>query len=271
MSTAALLIIGALATVATGLVVALARTARRLRASRAEAAQLRSMVKDRLERPNVFSHEVRTPLSLIGAAAELLEDESPGPLTEQQREFVTTIAANAHRIRGLADDMLVEAKIDSTLFELSLSRFDLRALVRRTVREVRRIHRTTIRLENQGAPLLVTADADLLRQALWNLVNNAASHAGDGVTITVEVTAGEGHAVVAVSDDGIGMSEQEQDTLFTPYATSHRGGSGTGLGMMITERIVRQHGGRLLVDSLSEHGTTIFFTIPDQNVGGERG
>lgn len=234
---------------------------RRLRAARAEADQLRVMVKKRLERPNVFSHEVRTPLTLIKGAAELLAEETPGPLTERQREFVSTIGVNAQQVIGLAEDLLAEARIEAQLFELHLERTDLRALVRTTVRDARRIHPTTILLDDHSAPITLLADKALLAQALWNLVNNACRHSGEGATVRVAVSAAEGQAIVSVTDDGGGMSADARAALFQPFATQGAH-AGTGLGMMITERIIAEHGGTLLVDTVEGHGTTIFFTIP---------
>lgn len=252
------------AVLATGcavLVLALVRLRSLLAASRADTDQLRDMVRKRVERPNVFSHEVRTPLTLIKGAAELLAEQTPGPLNERQREFVNTISVNAQQVIGLAQDLLVEARIESQLFDLKLETLDLRHLVRQTVRDTRRVHHTTIRLENTGAPLLLRGDRTLLGQAVWNLINNACRHAGEDVTVTVSVTRGEGQAIVAVGDDGSGMTTEQRQGLFRPFETGAEQG-GTGLGMMITERIIAQHGGRLLVDTLPRRGTTIFFTLP---------
>ena len=238
------------------------RSARRaLAASHAEAEQLRALVKKRVERPNVFSHEVRTPLALIKGAAELLADESPGPLNPRQREFVTTIATNAEQVIALAEDLLAEARIDAQLFELRTERLDVRALVRGTVRDARRIHPNPIRLENQGPPLHLMGDRALLGQVLWNLVNNACRHSDAAVPVTVSVTQGDAEVIVAVTDEGEGMSDDERARLFEPFSTGSQR-PGTGLGMMITERIVTQHGGRLLVDTTPGRGTTVFFVLP---------
>ena len=177
MEIVAWVIVALLALVCSALVWLYRRTRADLLATRAEADQLRDMAKKRVERPNVFSHEVRTPLSLISGAAELLAEETPGPLNDRQREFVSTIGDRCRRpdaasgtpvrVIGLAEDLLVEARIDAQLFELRLEPLDLRALVRQTVRDARRIHTTPIVLESQGAPIGVVADRNLLGQAVW--------------------------------------------------------------------------------------------------------
>ena len=219
------------------------------------------IVKQRVERPNVFSHEVRTPLALIQGAAELLAEQTPGPLNDRQREFVTTIITNTRRINDLAQDLLTEAKLDAELFELRVEPVDMRQLARKTVRDARRIQPTPVRLDSTGPQVMLLGDPNLLGQALWNLVSNACRHALPGTQVTVSVAKGEGQAIVGVSDGGEGMSDAERERLFEPFASS-AGESGTGLGMTITQKIISQHGGRLLVDTVPGRGTTIYFTVP---------
>lgn len=231
-------------------------------AARAETERLRSLVKKRVERPNVFSHEVRTPLTLVKGAAELLAEQTPGPLNQRQLEFVQTITENTQQVIALAEDLLTEAKIESQLFELRLERFDLKVLIREVVRDARRIHSADIRLVEPTGPLQIIGDRALLTQALRNLVINACRHGGDGARVKVSASLSEGQAVVSVTDDGVGMSPEQRDRLFEPFAVGSSQRAGTGLGMMITERIIAQHEGQLLVDTLPGHGTTIFFTIP---------
>lgn len=250
------------ALIAVGLAAAWWRERRRSSAARLEAEQAAALLASRLERPSVFSHEVRTPLALIKGAAELLAEQSPGPLNERQREFVTTITSNAEQVITMAENLLTEARLSSRLFVLEAEPLDLRPLVQDTVQALRRIHDVPLRLTGQGRPVLVDGDPGLLRQALVNVITNAVRHAGPDVTVTVEVSESEGQAVVAVSDDGTGMSEQERATLFAPFAVGSTHRPGTGLGMMITESIITEHGGRILVDTVDGHGTTIYVTLP---------
>lgn len=238
------------------------RERRRNQALHAEQTALRDLVEARVERPNVFSHEVRTPLALISGAAELLAEETPGPLNERQREFVATITSNARQVIGLAEDLLVEAHLQAGLFTPRLAEVDLRELVRDAVREVRRIHTTPIELVNQGPPLLLMADQHLVRQALWNLVNNAIRHAGTEASISVHVSNTDGEAVVQVSDDGRGMSPEDRDQLFHAHVVGASPQPGSGLGMTITQQIISHHGGRLLVETAPGCGTTVFVTLP---------
>lgn len=243
-------------------VAALVATRRDLRHSRDALAHLRAYHEERSARPNVLSHELRTPLTVVQGSAELLLEESPGPLNALQREFVSTIAENSHQVIEMANDLLEEARIDSELFNMHPERVEIRQLVRECVRTLRRVHKAPIRLDSRGAPVHLVVDPALMRQAVTNLINNAARHAGEGVTITVSVLDGEETVTLAVSDDGEGMTPEERASLFVPFATGGSRRPGTGLGMMITQRIVELHGGRVLVDSIARRGTTVYLVLP---------
>ncbi|MDN6793927.1 MAG: HAMP domain-containing histidine kinase [Propionibacterium sp.] len=241
---------------------ALAVTWRDLCRSRDALSHLRAYHEERMARPNVLSHELRTPLTVVQGSAELLLEESPGPLNDVQRGFVATIAENSHQVIEMANDLLEEARIESELFNMHPERVEVRQLVRECVRNLRRVHAAPIRLDSRGAPLHLALDPVLMRQAITNLINNAARHAGEGVTITVSVLDSEETVTVAVSDDGEGMTPQEREALFVPFATGGSRRPGTGLGMMITQRIVELHGGRVLVDTIARRGTTVYLVLP---------
>lgn len=242
--------------------VLLARSQCSLQRTREELARLRAFHEEQMRRPNVLSHELRTPLTVVRGAAELLLDESAGPLNPDQKRFVQTIAENSNQVIEMASDLLAEASLELDLFNLRLEWTEMRQLVRKCVAQLRRVHTASIRLDNHGAPLRMQVDPRLMGQAVTNVVNNAARHAGEGVSILVRVTESDETVTVSVSDDGAGMPPQDRALLFTPFATGGSRRPGTGLGMMITQRIVELHGGRILVDTISRKGTTVFLTLP---------
>lgn len=252
----------ALLGVATFVVLHIRRLHQRLEAAREEAERLRDLAKARAARSSVLSHEIRTPLALVKGAAELLAEETPGPLNDRQRQFVETITQNTHDMIAMAEDLLTTARLEAQLFKIHLERSDLRSLVRQTVREMRRVHPGQILLDSQGAPLWMRVDPNLIRQVIWNLVNNSARHGGADVTITVRITVGDDDVLVSVSDDGPGMSAEAQENLFVPFAIGAESRAGTGLGMVITKEIVSLHGGRIFVDSAARRGTIILLSLP---------
>lgn len=236
-----------------------------------ELQRIRRHHSQRVRPSAMLGHEIRTPLTLVSGSAELLLEESPGALNDQQRKFVSTIVENSNQVIRMAEDFLVEAKLDDALFNFRASKVEMRALVRGVVRGLRRVHGDRIRLDSHGAPLILMGDEQLLRQALVNLVNNAARHAGPNANITVTLSGGDGNVHLMVSDDGIGMTPSEVDRAFTPFATGGSLRPGTGLGMMITQRIVEMHGGSIHVDTIPRRGTHMYVIIPYRSSGRSAG
>ena len=126
----------ALCSVALALIVCavlLARSQCSLQRTRGELARLRAFHEERMRRPNVLSHELRTPLTVVRGAAELLLDESAGPLNPDQKRFIQTIAENSNQVIDMASDLLAEASLESDLFNLRLEWTEMRQLVRECV------------------------------------------------------------------------------------------------------------------------------------------
>lgn len=226
-----------------------------------ENARWRSMAQDRADRVAVVSHEVRTPLALISGACELLADGTAGPLTASQEQLVDTVAVKSREVMALAADLLADARIDAQLFQFRSSTVDMRRLANAIVRDLRRLYPNQITLSARGAAPRIVGDPDLIRQALTNLVTNAARHGGDQARITVSVRPSDDGVLIAVSDDGTGMTPAQTRELFR-RGLAGKSETGNGLGMLITRRIIELHGGRCLVDSMVDHGTAILCSLP---------
>lgn len=208
----------------------------------------------------LLSHEIRTPLTLVKGAADLLAEETPGPLTAAQRYFVDTIVDNTSLVVGMAEDFLLEARLEGGTPTLDLASVDIRELVRETVLELRRIRDADLNLDSRGEPLVLEVDRAMIRQVLWNLLNNAVRHAGPGAEVTVRVESTSEGATITVADDGEGISPDQREELFSAHSSGHP--QGTGLGMGVIRRIVDAHGGRVVVDSLVRRGTRILIVLP---------
>ena len=252
---------------ALGAAAALAAIARhRARLARAEAQRLRTRVAEHAAPRDALAHEIRTPLSLIRASAELLAEETPGDLNEVQRRFVATILDNTEQAIGMAEDFLTQARLDHELFTLHLESVELRRLVRTLIQEMRRTVAAPMRLQEHGAPIRMVADRRLLRQAIANTVTNAVRHAGEHATITISVSSEEDTALITVADNGRGMTRAQREALFTPFRSQNSleapVSRGVGLGMVVTKQILTLHGGSVLVDSLTSRGTSVYLTLP---------
>lgn len=243
-----------------------ARQRRLLRLTRLDNERLRAAAQDRATPRDVLAHEIRTPLALIGASAELLAEETPGELNEVQRRFVHTIQDNAHQAQQMAEDFLTEARLGHELFSLRLADVELRGLVRDLIQEMRRTASNPIRLEGRGRPIRTHADHRLLRQAIANTVTNALRHSPEGGAVTVRVSAEAEDALITVMDDGPGMTPHERSRAFEPYATTNPlaapASRGAGLGMLVTQRIMEAHDGGVLIDTIMARGTTVYLSLP---------
>lgn len=233
--------------------------------------------------PQVVSHEIRTPLSLIQGAAEILLSEKPGPLNDEQRHFLQTITGNSQRVLTMTEAILLQTKLGDPNYPLSIEPFDLRALVRTTCQELRETNDVPILLTDDGALLIIKADRHLVRHVLWNLVTNAQRHGGTE-TIRVRTFPTSGGVVMEIVDEGRGMTPTERADMFTQlvtHSTEHPShvpprndsrkddsaatpavSEGYGLGLGIVDDIVRLHHGRIVVNTINDHGTAIAVEFP---------
>lgn len=230
---------------------------------RAEIQRLRATAQRNADQISVVSHEIRTPLALVKGASDLLAEGTPGPLTASQDRFVRTISSNCHSVITLAEDLLVQARIDAGMFDLHLQRVNLRALATTVISELRLLHPLAIALDCPGAPPRAWADAGLMRQALTNLINNAVVHAQEATLVTVRIIETDQQILVSVSDDGAGMSAAEREQLFERFSSGRPLRDGTGLGLVITRQIAQMHGGGVYVDTTPLRGTTMMFSLPN--------
>lgn len=236
---------------------------------RAEIARVHGILRDRADQLAVFSHEIRTPLSLIKGGAELLADGSAGPLTAAQEGFTATIRSNSDHLITLAEDLLIQARIEAGMFRVQLSLVDIRAVVRDIVQELRAIHPHDLVLDAPGVGRRMYVDKRLIRQAVANLVNNGARHTPHDGEIKIRVTSYNDEVIISVSDTGAGMSDEQRANLFERYASGQAPREGTGLGMIITRKIAELHGGGVHVDTMARRGTTVLMSIPNLADDGE--
>jgi signal transduction histidine kinase len=241
---------------------------RLLTQERQQVERLREL--DRLKDDFVasVSHELRTPLTSIRGYLELLHDGEGGPLTGNQREFLTVIDRNADRLLRLVGDLLDVAQIDGGQIVLERERVALAAIAEDAVEGARAVACTRgidLISEASAAPF-VHADPSRLAQVVDNLVSNALKFTPTGGTVRVRVAAEADRAVLTVSDTGMGIPKDEQARLFERFFRANAAGEraipGTGLGLWITKTIVDAHEGAIAVTSEAGSGTTFVVELP---------
>lgn len=212
-------------------------------------------------KPAVVAHEIRTPLALVKGASEMLREPSAGPLTDIQKNFVSTITENTCQVIDIAENFLTDMKLE-TADRSNFSNVDIVDIVAGTARELRRIVDIPIEVHARSGLIDIWADEGLIRQLVWNLVNNAARH-GQGHKISVTVDQSDNGGVrISVGDNGVGMTETDRELLFEAFATGSTRRPGSGIGMMVAKKVAEHHGGTILVDSKTDHGTVFHVVLP---------
>ena len=237
------------------------------------ATRLADLERLRTDLLNTIAHDLRTPLTAIRTCAGLLLDPAAEPAPEQRRQLAESIARNADHMAGLVEDVLDLARFRSARIQLQLRRFDARVVVRELATSMAAVvaeHGQQIDITAPDIPIWVHADHRRVVQAVLNLLSNAQKFSPDGATIRLSVTitgrAGSTEILWRVSDDGPGISAEDQVRLFERFfvGRSDRGTplQGTGLGLPIALAIAQAHGGRIEVDSAPGRGSTFTFVVP---------
>ena len=212
---------------------------------------------------STVSHELRTPLTMIRGFAELLlERDLPA---EKARTAQIQIRDASDRLSRLIDDLLSVSKIDSGKLDLRLAPLDLAATVARAVEPMTNDRPIRIELPD-GPPPWVMADLDKVEQIVTNLVSNAIKYSPEDAPVTVRVEAQTDRVQTSVTDEGIGISDDDAPRVFQKFFRVDRRevgeAKGTGLGLYITKNLVEIQGGEIRVEPAPGGGTTFTFTLP---------
>jgi len=216
---------------------------------------------------SVISHELKTPVALIKGYANTLRREDARWDADTVRESLTIIEEESDRLDRLINDLLQASRIQAGTLKLELGDVSLPRLAAKTVERFRvqaASHEIRLDFPADFPPLL--ADEERLQQVLSNLLSNAIKYSPEGGPVTVGGRVRGDVAQVWVSDQGIGISPEEQQHLFQPfYRVDSRLGrrtQGVGLGLYLCRAIIEAHGGRIWVESSPRSGSTFRFTLP---------
>ncbi|HEY4582402.1 MAG TPA: PAS domain-containing protein [Lysobacter sp.] len=216
----------------------------------------------------MLAHELRNPLAPIGTAAHLLRRSGgdSGPV----RDAAEVIARQAGHLTRLVDDLLDVSRVTRGRVQLERAPVDLRPVVATAVEQARPLLQArnhVLRTAIGDGPFVVDGDFHRLVQVVSNLLNNAAKYTPQGGTIEVRLDRRDGRALLAVTDDGIGIAPGTLDHIFDLFAqaerTPDRSQGGLGIGLSLVRSLVQLHGGDVRAESAGrQRGATFTVTLP---------
>ena len=216
-------------------------------------------------------HDLKSPLTSVIGAMEMLIDGDFGPLTDDQRKALQDTEKRAQDLLALIEDLLEVARLEETRLSLHLEALAPRTLLDEVARE------WEIRVQQERARLVlevtretrsVDADQALLKRVFSNLIQNALTHSARSVTVTLGARNDSGGTLFTVADDGVGIPPEYHDIIFRKFEqvkTLHipRVRS-SGLGLAFCKLVVEAHGGRIWVKSGPERqGSAFHFWLPE--------
>ncbi|MBC7755308.1 MAG: HAMP domain-containing histidine kinase [Bdellovibrio sp.] len=212
------------------------------------------------------SHELKTPLTAIREASELLHDGVGGQLNAQQSEIIHILHSNSLRLQNMIENLLDYTKLQFSAAELKLSLISLKDEIAKIMQaHALSISQKKITLHQAVNHISLTSDKEKLCAIIDNLISNAVKFTPDNGEITIRATSSKSSVTIAVQDSGPGVSEQHQAGLFEPF---YRGNqpekhlvSGSGLGLFIAKEAAIALKGELILTS-SERGAHFVLQIP---------
>jgi len=215
----------------------------------------------------LVSHELRSPLTVIMGAINTVLSEGANLSEEETRQLLKDAALESETLSHLLGNLLELSRAQAERLVLHAEAIDVKKVIQEAAEGVKRqssAHQFAVNIPQKLPP--VYADPLRLERIVYNLLENAVKYSPQGGEVKVSVKPNKEHLVIGVSDRGVGISPADQAKLFAPFQRleeSRPGGTrGVGLGLLVCQRLVEAHGGRIWVESKPGHGSTFFFTLP---------
>lgn len=235
---------------------------------RSSNTQLRHLDKTKDEFLSMASHQLRTPLTSVKGYLSMVLEGDAGKVTDAQKRLLGEAFTSSERMVHLIHDFLNVSRLQTGKFMLEQHPYDLVKLVREEVQSLQRAAETrNMKLEFTSTidRLMLNIDENKIRQVVMNYIDNALFYSHDESTIHVELTKVDDEVQLRVKDTGIGVPKSEQAHLFSKFyrATNARKQrpDGTGVGIFLAKKVIVEHGGNVLFESVEGKGSTFGFTL----------
>jgi signal transduction histidine kinase len=220
-----------------------------------------------------ISHELRTPLNSIIGFSDILKTKNFGELNEIQEKYIDNIHLSGNNLLLIINDILDLSTVEAGKIDLSIEKMSIADVINESIdinEDIAKQKKIQVITEIELGPDLIEADRNRIRQVLFNILNNAIKFSKPEGIVTITARKEGDKAQVSVSDTGIGIKEEDIGRLFKEFEQIDRGVSrqygGTGLGLVISKKLIELHGGSIWVKSKYGEGSTFSFTLPLKSI-----
>ncbi|MCZ6539514.1 MAG: HAMP domain-containing sensor histidine kinase [Chloroflexi bacterium] len=232
-------------------------------------ADLKTADEARLMLLSVVTHELGNPLASISAFISILAKNRDENFSDRQIRMVAAIGRGEAQMRMLLSDLLDLSRVEADEMELNIASVDLNDVVNSVVESMTPVveeKSQTISTVFSNGVAGIDGDRARLDQVIANLISNSSKYSPAETEIKISVSVDSSLCVVELTDQGIGISKEDQKKLFTPFFRADNAETrqvrGSGLGLVICKQIVELHGGKLTLRSARGSGTTFRIEIP---------
>lgn len=239
-----------------------------------ELGRVLNFMSDNIEKNNILkndfissvSHELRTPLTAIKGWAITLQ--SDGVAKELNNEGLKIIEQESERLSAMVEDLLDFSRFSSGRITLNKTKFNIVSIARRIVSQFQpriRDQKLDMVFNYSHDDIIITADEDRMKQLLLNILDNAIKFTPENGTVVLDLLQEENRVAITITDTGVGISDDEIDLVTQKFWKGTTSQSHSGLGLSISEEIVRAHGGTLHITSKLGVGTSVKAEFPRES------
>ena len=218
---------------------------------------------------NNMTHEIKTPLATMSLACEMLRDETISSDKESRKNFLGIINDENQRLRVLVDTILQSAKMSSKKFRINPKEIDVHRLIEKVSQSFQLTLANrggTLETHLEASPSVVVADETHLTNLIFNLIDNGIKYSTDAPHITVSTSVADGQFLLKISDQGLGISKEDQQHVFEKFYRVSTGDvhnvKGFGIGLNYVAQVVKLHRGHITLESELGKGSTFTVSLP---------
>jgi two-component system phosphate regulon sensor histidine kinase PhoR len=215
----------------------------------------------------VASHELKTPLTSLKGYLQLISYKN-AELPSAVQQYVDKAIVALNKLQNLVNDLLDVSKINAGRLEYNMEPVNLTELLKSCVENAKHVFPSYEFIDDFETEFMVNGNAERLEQVVMNLINNAVKYSPTGRTVIIKANQNENNLRVYITDFGIGLSDEQKERIFERFyrvEDKKYMSSGLGMGLYISQEIIKHHNGKIGVQSELGQGSTFYFDLPLAN------